>query len=382
MTSAERHEARYQRRKAKREAKKQQFIEPYDSLDNVTDFANFYEASRLCQRGVNWKHSTQSYCAHRIYNIVDTLVNIKNGKDIRKGLRHFVIYERGKKRNISSVHISERIIQKVVMLNILLPVLSKFLIHDNGASLKGKGIAFAQRRIENHLRKHYRKCRNSGYVLMIDFSSYFDNIRHDIVEEQLLKYFSKEVVDFVMQFIRYEREIGIGLGSEISQILAISYPNMVDHYIKEKLRIHGYGRYMDDSYLICNTKEQAQQCLKELLPLFEQLGIKVNKKKTRIFKLKEGFMFLKTKYILTDSGKIIKRPYKKYITLQRRKLKKLKKMYDRGEIDFQSIYICFHSWRGYMKHKNAYHIIRNMEKLFVELFNLKNIFDKKEFNKL
>ena len=378
MNSQERHELRYQRRKAKREEKRQRFVEPYNNIENVYKFENLYNASKLCQRGVNWKDSTQRYVMLRIYNIINTIYKIMNNEEVRIGLRHFTIYERGKKRNISSVHINERIIQKSIMLNILLPVLVKPLIYDNGASLKGKGILFAQNRIEKHLRKHYKKHGNNGYILMIDFSSYFDNIQHNIVEEQLLKYFSKEVVNFIMKFVRYEREIGIGLGSEISQILAIHYPNKIDHYIKEKLRIKGYGRYMDDSYLICETKKQAQQCLKELLPLFDKLGIVINMKKTQIRKIKNGFTFLKTRYIFTNSGKIIKKPYKKYIALQRRKLKKLKKMYDRGEIDFNSIYICFHSWRGYMQYKNAFYVIQNMDKLFMKLFNLNNIYKLKE----
>lgn len=368
LTSQERHEARYRRRKAKRELKRQTFIAQYNTLANVFDFTNLYNASRLCQRGVNWKESTQRYTYSRLYNIAQSIYKITNNKEVRRGLKKFVIYERGKRRNISSIHIFERIIQKSLMQNVVLPVLSHNLIHDNGASIKDKGISFAQKRIDKHLREHYRKHGNNGYVLMVDFSNFFGNIRHDIIRKQLSKYFSSNVVEFIMKFVEYECNIGLGLGSELSQILAISYPNEIDHFIKEKLRIKHYGRYMDDSYLISNSKEYLQYCLNQLIPLYESLGIVINRKKTQIFKLTNGFMFLKTRYILTDTGKIIKKPYKKYISMTRRRLKKFKKMFDNGIMSYEDIYLSYQAWRSFISKKNSFNIIKNMDKLFNNLF--------------
>jgi len=46
---------------------------------------------------------------------------------------------------------------------------------------------------------------------------------------------------------------GLGLGSQVSQISAVFYPNSVDHFIKDKLGIKTYGRYMDDGYIIHNN---------------------------------------------------------------------------------------------------------------------------------
>lgn len=38
-------------------------------------------------------------------------------------------------------------------------------------------------------------------------------------------------------------------------------PNKLDHFIKEKLGIKGYARYMDDGYLIHPSKEYLKECL-------------------------------------------------------------------------------------------------------------------------
>jgi hypothetical protein len=78
--------------------------------------------------------------------------------------------------------LSERIVQKCLCDNVLTPILTHPLIYDNGASVKGKGVHFAIRRLIVHLSKFYRQngFSNAGYALLIDFTKFFDNIRHDI----------------------------------------------------------------------------------------------------------------------------------------------------------------------------------------------------------
>lgn len=49
-----------------------------------------------------------------------------------------------------------------------------------------------------------------------------------------------------------------------SQVLAITYLNELDHYIKEKLHIKYYVRYMDDGILIHEDKEYLEFCLEEI----------------------------------------------------------------------------------------------------------------------
>ena len=55
-------------------------------------------------------------------------------------------------------------------------------------------------------------------------------------------------------------EIGLPLGNQSSQWFALFYLNGIDRLIKEKLRIKGYIRYMDDMILIHNDKKYLQKC--------------------------------------------------------------------------------------------------------------------------
>ena len=116
-------------------------------------------------------------------NIVKARRDLLAGNDVRRGFHEFQLYERGKLRNISSVHISERVIHKSLSVNALVPALTPSFILDNSANTKGRGTDFAIRRLKKQLVAHYRAHGKSGYILLIDFSNYFASIAHDPLKE-------------------------------------------------------------------------------------------------------------------------------------------------------------------------------------------------------
>ena len=59
-------------------------------------------------------------------------------------------------------------------------------------------------------------------------------------------------LNFIFQIIDSFGEVGLGLGSQVSQLLALFYLNELDHIIKEKFHIKAYIRYMDDFIIIVN----------------------------------------------------------------------------------------------------------------------------------
>lgn len=369
MTSEERREARYKRRVARRMKKKKELNEKYGNFDEIISFDNLCDAFRECKKTVSWKASTQKYERNLFKNVYLTKKDIYEGRSISKGFHHFTLNERGKKRNIRSVHISERVVQKSVNKNCLLPILSNSLIHDNGASLKGKGVDFTHKRLTQHLREFYKEYGTDGYILLIDFSGYFDNILHEPIFKDLeKKIFDKRIIELTKQFVVPFGEKSLGLGSETSQILAINYPNYIDHYIKEVLGIRPYARYMDDSYLIHHDKEYLKYCLREIIRLCNELGIKLNPDKTQIVKLTHQFTFLKTKYSFVENGKVLKRVSRKAVTRMRRKMKKFKRFYDQGVMSLNDINCSYQSWRGYLKRKDSYASLCSLDSLYHDLF--------------
>jgi len=247
--------------------------------------------------------------------------------------------------------------------------LERTFVYDNGASMKNKGYTFTVNRLCQHLREHYRKHGTDGYVLLFDFSKFFDNVSHRLVKGIMEKEFSDErILKLASHFVEAFGDKGMGLGSQISQVLALASANRLDHYIKEKCRIKGYGRYMDDGYLIHESKEYLKECLEGIKKICDELEIKLNVKKTQIVKLTRGFTFLKIRFYLLPSGKIIRKIYRRSVVKMRQKLKALKRKVDEGVMEYPDVYTSWQSWKAYASNFNAWHTIQSMSRLYDELF--------------
>ena len=374
MTSEERKERRFQRRMAKRLQKKREKYAECDDFDQVFSYENLYRSYKKCRRNVAWKASTQKYITQAPLIVKQTFDKLRSGKFKSRGFYEFDLNERGKIRHIKSVDMQERVVQRCLCDHALVPVLSRTFIYDNGASLAGKGYHSSIRRIRRHLQWHYRHYGNEGYILLFDFSKFFDNVDHDVIKRIMRREFTDQrIIALTDHFIDMFGDRGLGLGSQISQTMALASANRMDHYIKEVLRIRGYGRYMDDGYLIHESKEYLQECLWDLRQICEDLGIVLNEKKTQIVKLSHGFTWLKCRFYLTDTGKVIQKIYKKSVVRQRRKLKALRRLLDYGKLTLDDVYTSFQSWRAYALHFDAWHTIKNMQTLYDQLFSFPNI---------
>lgn len=369
MTSEERREARYQRRKARRAEKKAAQCAMCDNFDWVFSYEHLYHSYKMCRRNVAWKASVQKYMTQAPLNVLQTYTRLMNGKFKTTGFFEFDIMERGKKRHIRSVTISERVVQRCLCDYALVPVLCRTFVYDNGASMKNKGYTFASKRLTQHLHEHYRKHGQDGYILLFDFSKFFDRVSHKLVKGILHKEFSDErLLALTEHFIDAFGSIGMGLGSQISQILALASANKLDHYIKEVCGIRGYGRYMDDGYLIHPDKAYLQKCLEGIKAICDELEITLNTKKTQIVKLSHGFTYLKIRYYLLPSGKVVKKIYRRSVTKMRQKLKAFQKKVADGIMTYKDVYQSWQSWRAYAANFNAYRTIQRMGDLYNQLF--------------
>lgn len=369
MTSEERKEARFQRRKAARAEKKAACCGQSDNFDWVFSYEHLYHSYKMCRRNVGWKASVQKYITNAPINVYQTWQRLQAGKYRTSGFFEFDLMERGKKRHIRSVTIGERIVQRCLCDYALVPVLGRTYIYDNGASMANKGYSFAVDRLCQHLRQHYRKHGTEGYVLLFDFSKFFDRVSHRVVKAVLHKEFSDErIIKLAEHFIDAFGDVGLGLGSQISQVLALASANRLDHYIQEQCRIGSYGRYMDDGYLIHPSKEYLQKCLEGIRRICEELEITLNEKKTQIVKLSHGFTFLKVRFFLLPGGRIVRKIYHCSVTRMRRKLKSYQRFVAAGKMTMDDVYQSWQSWKAYASNFNAWHTIQSMAALYNKLF--------------
>lgn len=368
-----------------------------NKISNANVLMNsFYEAKKGC----SWKNSVQQYEANFLKNIRHTQLELREKTYRQQDFYCFYLKERGKDRYVRSISFYDRVVQRALC-DLVNPIVEPYLIHDNGASVKKKGIDFARRRIENHLHKYYRKYGNKGYALVIDFSKFYDNILHkplmdmyrEIIDDKdiinlinhLVDSFSVDISNYnitenelfdSLAYAKAETEKtgekmmhkSLGIGSQISQISGIYYPSKMDNYCKIVKGIKFYGRYMDDTYIIGNSKEELKSLLDDIDKICKKQGIFINHKKTQLFRLDKGFTFLKIKYRLTDTGHLVRIPVKKNFIRERRKLKSFKNLLDKRLIDFHDIEEQYKSWKGNIQKYDCYKSLKNLDKVFNDLF--------------
>lgn len=335
----------------------------------VFTYTHLWKSYKNCKKGVNWKASTHKFTTNAPLIVFRLFIALQTGKFKSPGFYEFDIYERGKHRHIKSVRIEERVVQRCLCDYCIVPVLARTFIYDSGATLKGRGYDFAIDRVRAHLQRHYRKHGTEGYVLLFDFSKFFDNISHEKIKSILSSHFrDQRILDLIFHFIDAFGDKGLGLGSQISQVLALAAADKLDHFIKEQLRIKGYVRYMDDGWLLHESKEFLQECLERIKAKCKEDGLILNEKKTHIVKLSRGFTFLKVKYFVTDNGKVIRKISRESVTRERRKLKKLKARLDCNLIRMEDIQQSYNSWDGHASRFDSYNTRRSMRNTFNILF--------------
>ena len=373
-------------------------------MKDFTDADNLIKGYRRTVRSSGWKESTQKFGLNLMREIFSLQDELRNGTYQQSRGARFVLNEQGRLRLIKALAVRDAVMQHSLCDNVLVPELSRYLIHDNGASLKGKGISFTRRRFEQHLRWHYRRYGTEGYVLKIDFRKYFDNIRHDVLMKAVAEKISDETVlrtiaavlkanehdvsyvpgiepdDVLFNSLEhynpkrepYQKTMmhirkSIAIGAPLAQISGIFLPTRIDTWCKHVRQVHCYDAYMDDRILIHPDKGFLRELLAEIATICKELGLFINRRKTQIIKIGKGFTFLKTRYILTESGRIIRKIPKDVVVRQRRKMKKLASFVAAGKMtlaDFENQYT---SWRGDKHRYHASKTLKQMDKLFEEL---------------
>lgn len=376
---------------------------------NIIYNLNFlYSAYLRSKKGSNWKPQVQKFGMDYLTNLVKTKDSLKTRNYKSKPCSKFPIRERGKTRQITGLQMSDRVVRHSLCDNVLTPELLSYMIYDNGASLKNKGIGFSRERFEKHLHDYYRRNGNDGYILLMDFSKFYDNIPHDKAFKAIAKHVHDEFALWLLERVFDDFKIdvsymsdseyaecmdkifdtavyranvtesqktgdkfmrkSVNIGDQCSQIIGIFYPTPIDNYIKIVKSQKYYGRYMDDSYIISKDKEELRQLANEISDIAKDMGIFLNKKKTRIVKLSDYYRFLQITYSLTDTGHLIRKINSKRIVDMRRKLKKLAVKVKNGERTQLEIENMFKSWMC----EHAYLMSRlqrdNLNLLYYDLF--------------
>lgn len=319
----------------------------------VCNFGNLYKAMRKCKQNVIWKDSVAGFVVvNGLANCYKIKKQHEQGKYHIDGYTIFTVHE-PKERTIVSTRIKDRVSQRSLCDNYLTNEISKSFIYDSGACLPDKGTEFARKRFYVALQRHYRKYGTQGGALKCDISDYFGSTQHTVAIDSIAKrvqdgWAVSEVSRIINSFNQGANpDIGMGLGSQVTQLIQLVVLDDLDHYIKEVLHIKNYVRYMDDFILLHPNTVYLKYCREQIRKRVENLGLKLSQKKTQLHPITQPIHFLGFSFRLTDTGKIIVKMLPQKVSHERRKLKKLVERAKAGLMTKSEVDACYESWRSH-----------------------------------
>ena len=195
-----------------------------------------------------------------------------------------------KVRKICSSAFRDRVVHHAVCA-VLEPFLERRLITDTYACRKGKGLHVALKRCQSFAKKN-------EYYLKCDIQKFFESVDHEILKQLLRKVIKDplllQLLDKIIDHPIPGNALGkgISIGNLSSQYFANFYLGELDHFLKDKLRVKGYIRYMDDFLTFGETKDLQKVLCEIRVFLAQDLKLQLKEKVTRVAPVHEGIPFL------------------------------------------------------------------------------------------
>jgi len=262
-----------------------------NDFDKHLSYEKLMEAHIKSRKGKGYRREIIEFNLKQEEYIMWLYEQLKSGTYKHGGYTEFYVTE-PKLRKIEKSRYIDRIVHRWLVDNFLAPTFVPMFITTSYACLKDRGMHKACIYVQDTM-KHCKRIWNEYYILKMDIAKYFDNIDKSI----LFKIINRKIKDrkllWLIKEILYAqpREKGLEIGNYTSQMFANIYLNEVDQYIKHELKIKYYCRYLDDSIVIVQTKQETKEALARIQEfLHNNLKLELNQK-TQIFKSKQGVNF-------------------------------------------------------------------------------------------
>jgi retron-type reverse transcriptase len=270
-----------------------------------------------------------------------------SSKTYRPGAyRSFFIYE-PKKRQISAAPYRDRVVHHALV-NVLEPIYERSFIADSYACRRDKGTHAAVDRCQEFARRF-------RYVLKADIQKFFPSLDHEIAKELVARKIKdpdvlwlvgriidhsnpqEEVLNYFPDdnlFTPAERRRGIPIGNQTSQFFANVYLDPLDHFVKDRLGIKGYVRYVDDFLVFSDDKSYLADVREQIRDFLVGLRLRLHPKKSVVFPVKSGIRFLG--YRAFPTHRLLP---KENVRRFRRRVRGMQEDYATGRVSYAEIYL-------------------------------------------
>lgn len=233
--------------------------------DQIGERFNLELAYWRAQRGKSHKSEVQMFREHLDEELERMRIELQDGTVYFGDYSYFTIYD-PKERIICAASFRERVLHHAIMA-VCGSVFDKYQIDDSFASREGKGV-------DACLKRTCEFCRRYRWYLKLDVRKFFDSINHSVLKSLLNRRFKDQrLLGIFFKIIdSYETrdDCGIPIGNLTSQFFANLYLGGMDHMIKDRWRVPGYVRYMDDFILFADEPDILKNCHIKLTEMLKE----------------------------------------------------------------------------------------------------------------
>ena len=322
-------------------------MKTYNNIwDEIISFENIYAAYRRAAKCKYYRPEVLQFTQ----NLEENLIEIQNqliwNRYTPSPPRQFYVYE-PKKRLITAPAFRDRIVHHAICA-VIEPIIDRRFIYDSYACRTGKGNIAAVKRLQSFAQRAKSEY-GEYYVFKGDIKSFFPSIQHDVLKRIIRRVISDiRVLEILDVFIDSSGYIGLPIGALLSQLLANLVLDALDHFVKEDNHYKYYLRYMDDFVIFTRSSLEAREAGEKVSAFVtDVLGLTMNPKSGVI----KGACGIKFCGFRVWPSHIL--PAKPAFKRAVRRLKKMARLHNEGEIPLERARSSLMAFLGHYKHCNA-----------------------------
>lgn len=220
----------------------------------VYDETNLQVAHRNARRGKGWYTEVKAVNANEQAYLGLLSAQLEKKEYHTSEYKVYSIHESGKNRLIYKLpYYPDRIAQWALML-VIQPYLIRRFTKDTYSAIPNRGIHKVQKNMHGDI---VNNPIDTKYCLKMDITKFYPHIDHVILKKQYRQIFKDEDLLWLLDEIidSTPEKVGIPIGNYLSQYSANLYLTNFDHWVKEKLHVKYYYRYMDDMVFLAPSKD-------------------------------------------------------------------------------------------------------------------------------
>jgi RNA-directed DNA polymerase len=193
----------------------------------------------------------------------------------------------------------DQIIHWALMLQ-LYEVFNRGMCEYTCGSVPGRGTSFGQKILRKWLDMDYK---GTKYCLKMDITKFYPSVDGNILKVMLRKHIKDSDCLWLLDAIIDSNAEGLPIGNYTSQWLSNFFLQGLDHFIKEKLGVKYYVRYVDDLVILGGNKRRLHQVKRLIDDYLIEINLKI-KDDWQVFLITKraidflGFRFFRDKTIL------------------------------------------------------------------------------------